>query len=153
MADQGKPVPITGPSPSPSQDVEMSGAAGATSPTKSMKESLGISDEAAQKEREKTAYVLTLYPSTMHLRLTTLAVTFWPTTSLVSTSRLQLHQPGRQKRSTLTQSQSRLLTWVTHVGLATTSQTTFRHDSTDHQKLSLDQSGVLAQMFGAWLAW
>ncbi|THZ34536.1 serine/threonine protein kinase, CMGC family [Aureobasidium pullulans] len=58
MAEQGKPVPITGPSPSPSQDVEMSGAAGATSPTKSMKESLGISDEAAQKEREKTADIL-----------------------------------------------------------------------------------------------
>lgn len=31
---------------------------GATSPTKSMKESLGISDEAAQKEREKTADIL-----------------------------------------------------------------------------------------------
>jgi hypothetical protein len=153
MADQGKPVPITGPSPSPSQDVEMSGAAGATSPTKSMKESLGISDEAAQKEREKTAYVSNIHSPAMHLQLTTTAVTFLPTTSLVSIFRLRLHQPRRQKKSTLTQSRSRLPIWVTHVGLAITSQTTFRHDSTDHQKLSSDQSGVLAQMFGAWLAW
>jgi serine/threonine-protein kinase SRPK3 len=106
MAEQGKPAPITGPSPSPGQDIEMSGAAGATSPTKSMKESLGISDEAAQKEREKTAYVSNIY--FLHLRLTTIVVTFSPTTSLELISRLLPHQPRRQKRSTSTQSRSRL---------------------------------------------
>ncbi|KAG9690925.1 serine/threonine protein kinase, CMGC family, partial [Aureobasidium melanogenum] len=78
MADQGKPVPITGPSPSPSQDVEMSGAVGATSPTKSMKESLGISDEAAQKEREKTADILANNVSGIDLSSSTSSTTKVP---------------------------------------------------------------------------
>lgn len=51
---------------------------GATSPTKSMKESLGISDEAAQKEREKTADILANNVSGIDLSSSTSSTTKVP---------------------------------------------------------------------------
>lgn len=52
----GNKPPITGKSPGPKDGVEMSGAAGTSSPsTLSMRESLGIKEDEMQKQREKTA--------------------------------------------------------------------------------------------------
>lgn len=53
---QGNTAPIKGTSPDATGGVEMSGAAGTSSPKSlSMKESLGIKEEEVQKQREKTA--------------------------------------------------------------------------------------------------